>query len=77
MRANGISNPRRLRSGMKLKIPSSGGARTAVKTQHYVVKKGDHLSKIAKRFNTSLSVLRQLNPGLGRVIYPGQKLRVK
>jgi len=70
---NGISNPDKIYAGQKLKI--AGSASTA---QYYTVKTGDNLTKIAKRFGTSVSHLVALNkiknPNLIRV---GQKLRVK
>lgn len=70
---NGISNPDKIYAGQKLKI--AGSASTA---QYYTVKTGDNLTKIAKRFGTSVSSLAALNkiknPNLIRV---GQKLRVK
>ena len=44
----------------------------------YTVKKGDNLTKIAKKYNTTVDELVELNnienPNL---IYPGQKIRVK
>lgn len=70
---NGIANPNKIYAGQKLKISGS-----AAKTQYYTVKAGDNLTKIAKRFGTSVSRLASLNgiknPNLIRV---GQKLRVK
>lgn len=46
--------------------------------EYYTVKKGDNLTKIAKKYNTTVDELVKLNnldnPNL---IYPGQKLRVK
>ena len=42
----------------------------------YVVRRGDWLSKIAGRCGVSLSQLYAANPGVGRVIYPGQVLRI-
>lgn len=48
------------------------------KEEYYTVQKGDNLTKIAKKFNTTVDKLVELNnienPNL---IYPGQKLRVK
>lgn len=70
---NGISNPDKIYAGQKLKIAGSAPAK-----QYYTVKVGDNLTKIAKRFGTSVSHLVALNkiknPNLIRV---GQKLRVK
>ena len=46
--------------------------------EYYIVRKGDTLTKIAKKFNTTVDWLVKVNhisnPNL---IYPGQKLRVK
>lgn len=46
--------------------------------EYYIVQKGDNLTKIAKKFNTTVDWLVEVNhisnPNL---IYPGQKLRVK
>lgn len=70
---NGIANPNKIYAGQKLKIAGSAPA-----AQYYTVKTGDNLTKIAKRFGTSVSHLVALNkiknPNLIRV---GQKLRVK
>ena len=48
------------------------------KEEYYVVQKGDNLTKIAKKLNTTVDKLVELNnienPTL---IYSGQKLRVK
>ena len=85
MHANGIRNARSLRAGQKIKIPyaqtrdpgrtkptpaSGSGSVT------YVVRKGDNLSGIAKKHNTSVASIRNLNPRLTQHIYPGQKLKV-
>lgn len=43
----------------------------------YVVKKGDNLWDIARRFNVGLNLLRQLNNLEGEHIYPGQRLQVR
>ena len=40
----------------------------------YVVQRGDTLSRIAVLCGTTVSALRQANPGLGRYIYAGQML---
>lgn len=64
----------RLRAGQKLRIVSSVPARIRYR-RRYVVRKGDTLSGIAKRFRTSVRVLQHVNRGrLGRLLRPGQKL---
>lgn len=44
---------------------------------HHTVSPGDTLNSIARRYQTSVERLRQLNPGLSDVIRPGQTLRVR
>lgn len=69
---NNIKNPNLIYPGQKIKI---NGAVKPAKT--YTVKKGDSLSNIAKRYNTTVNRLVNLNniknPNL---IYPGQKIRI-
>ena len=45
-------------------------------TAYYVVKKGDYLSKIAKKFNVSVTALKKANELKKDIIYPGQKLKI-
>ena len=47
--------------------------------QYYTVVKGDTMSKIAKKYGTSLAEFKKLNPQITNVnkIYVGQKIRVK
>ena len=42
----------------------------------HTVKKGENLYIIAKRYNTTVSKLRQINNLRSSVIYPGQKLQL-
>ena len=69
---NGISNPNLLYVGKKLKIPTGN-----VREVSYVVKKGESLGIIAKRFGvsaTDLALINQISrPDLIRV---GQKLTI-
>lgn len=71
---NKIKNPNVISVGQKIKIP------TSIKTQEivYIVKKDDTLSSIAKKYNTSVSKLVQLNkiknPNL---IMVGQKIKIR
>ena len=80
MSINGINNPRLLRAGQVLKIPEmEAGAprRSPVVATSYIVRRGDSLYKISRRFSVSLSRLCDIN-GLSKkaIIYPGQKLKV-
>jgi len=42
----------------------------------YVVKKGDSLSKIAKKYNTTVALIKRANKLGSDIIYPKQKLKV-
>jgi len=43
----------------------------------YTVRSGDYLGKIAKKFKTSVGIIKQLNELKGNLIYTGQELIVK
>lgn len=70
---NGIQNANLIYPGQVLRVP--GGVVQAPKT--YTVQRGDYLSSIAARYNTTWMKLQQLN-GLANpnVIFPGQVLRL-
>ncbi|WP_050069739.1 glycoside hydrolase family 25 protein [Anaerosalibacter massiliensis] len=71
---NNIKNPNLIYPGQKIKI---SGNIASKKSTIYTVKKGDNLSNISKRYNTTVNKLVKLNniknPNL---IYPGQKIRI-
>lgn len=76
---NGISDPRRLRSGQRLKVQASGTAvaSAAPKTSAYKVRSGDSLWSIAKRHGTSVSTLQRLNSMTSRsTLKAGQTVRI-
>lgn len=72
---NSIKNPNLIFPGQVLKLPGSAVAPAAV---YHTVRKGETLSGIASRYNTTYQRLAKengiKNPNL---IYPGQKLRIK
>lgn len=80
---NGIVNVNRIFVGQRLIIRGVGGVPVPptqppdVGTGVYVVQQGDTLARIARRFNTSVAALAQLN-GIVNVnlIFVGQQLRV-
>jgi membrane-bound lytic murein transglycosylase D len=89
--ANSLRSPRSLRVGQTLVVPhgpvevsrSSRGSRHAVaatvattKPERYVVKRGDTLSAIARRFGTSTDLLLKRNNLAGSTIRPGDVLVV-
>ena len=72
---NGIANPNLIYAGQVIRIPV--GSTHPVEPTYYVVRRGDTLSGIAKRFGTTFQRLMQINgirnPNL---IYAGQRLRI-
>lgn len=73
--ANGIKNPNLIYVRQKIKL---SGKATAPAHTYYVVKSGDNLSKIAAKYNTSVTNLVKLNNiKNANLIYPGQKLKIK
>lgn len=74
-RINGISNPNKIYPGQVLKI---GGGSSIPSTEYYMVKSGDTLSAIAKKYGTTVNQLASWN-NIANVnkIYVGQKLRVR
>ncbi|MFH1892060.1 MAG: LysM peptidoglycan-binding domain-containing protein [Candidatus Zixiibacteriota bacterium] len=77
-RLNGISRNRMLIPGQVLKVPGSGsGSSSSHSSSHYVVRRGDTLSKIAKNFGISLNSLMAWNSITNpRKLSVGTKLRV-
>lgn len=77
--ANGIANINYIRVGQRLYIPgySTGGTPWPVDSTHYVVKAGDSLSVLARRFNTTVQAIARAN-GISNTshIRVGQRLIV-
>jgi membrane-bound lytic murein transglycosylase D len=86
MAANGIRNPRALRIGQTLIVPrgpvatfqhhtvasvSAGTSRVHPPAKKYVVRRGDTLYKIARRFGTSTDELQKRNNLADNTIRPG------
>ena len=74
---NKLGRRRTIYPGQKLKINgrTSGSLSGAART--YIVKRGDTLGAIARRYNVSVSkIVSWNNLGRRRLIYPGQKLKV-
>lgn len=70
VQANQLTNKNKLSIGQVLTIPFNGIDENA----DYIVKRGDSLSSIAKRFNTSIDKIRSDNHLKSDVIFVGQKL---
>ena len=73
--ANGISSPYTIYPGQKLTIPGKASSNSSVT---YIVKSGDTLSEIAKKYNTTVNKIASDN-GITNtnLIYVGQKLIIK
>jgi LysM repeat protein len=76
--ANPNINFRFLRPGTVLCIPGRrGGGVGPSGVRIYTIQGGDSLYSIARRFNTSVATILQLNPGLNPDrLYVGQRIRV-
>jgi len=74
MSLNNLSNTN-LRIGQVLKIPTSSSlAPSGTSTQTYIVKSGDNLYSIARKFNTSVNNIKQKNNLTSNLLSIGQKL---
>lgn len=80
MRTNGLGNPNFIWVGQRLVIPgggSGGGSTGGGGGGVHVVRRGENLSQIARRYGTSVSAIAAAN-GLRNpnFIYAGQRLRI-
>jgi membrane-bound lytic murein transglycosylase D len=71
----------RLQVGQTIRIPTGKGnsasaQKASVSKRYYSVKRGDNLSRIADRYNLSVTRLKSLNGLRSNTIRPGQRLRV-
>lgn len=76
---NGISNPNLIRVGQVIKIPNGTMSHiTNTSSRTYIVKSGDTLSSIAKKYGTTYQkIAKDNNISNPNKIYPGQKLIIK
>ncbi len=85
VRANNIRKKHLIRVGQKLKIPLRGASTKKVYASkpklspegEYLVRKGDSLWLIARKFNTNTKSLKRLNKLRSTRLYVGQVLKVK
>jgi membrane-bound lytic murein transglycosylase D len=77
--ANGNVDPRRLRAGQTLRVPSRAGSRTAAATATRVhqVRRGENLTVIARRYGVSVRQIQAWNNLQGTRILAGQRLRIR
>lgn len=73
---NNISNPNFIQIGQVIKIPNE--STSIIEKEYYIVKNGDTLSSIAKKYGTTVNKLVALNNiKNANLIYVGQKLRMR
>ncbi|MHB1421372.1 MAG: cell wall hydrolase [Bacillota bacterium] len=70
IKANGLKSVT-IHPGQKLVIPSKTAKTSSVR---YIVKKGDNLTKIAKKYGTTIKAIQTANKLKGSKIYPGHAL---
>lgn len=82
-KANGGLVPSRLQIGQTLRIPKASATTKVASKSHassskrwYSVRRGDNLSRIASRYDTSVTKLKRLNGLRSNTLRPGQRLRV-
>ncbi len=82
-RMNRMKSRTMLRAGRRIKLPyysrSGRGKRkkgSYVLAQSHIVRRGESLNSIARRYKVSISGLRKINGLSGAVIHPGQRLRL-
>ena len=80
MKFNGISDPSKLQTGQRLRIPSPTGQASppqAGRAANYQVVRGDTLYSIARKFSVSVTAIQEANNFLsGRVLRVGDTLRI-
>lgn len=77
--ANGNVDPRRLRAGQTLRVPSRASARSAdaSATRVHQVRRGENLTVIARRYGVSVRQIQAWNNLQGSRILAGQRLRIR
>ena len=81
MRVNNIANPRRIRAGQKIKIPVgikyvAASKPSKQKIVTYVVRRGDSLWRIARRFGTTTRKIMRINGLTSTRLRVGQVLKI-
>lgn len=71
-RANNLSSHSRINPGQTLVIPGANAKRVAAR--HHVVRRGETLYGIARRYRTSVNILKQVNSLDDNQIHPGDRL---
>ena len=73
MMVNNLPNTN-LQIGQQLKIPGSNNTQMTPSSMTYIVKNGDNLYQIAKKFNTTIDSIKKKNNLMSNNLQVGQKL---
>ena len=73
MDLNGLSNPNSISQGQSIIVKKLS---TSAKPVYHIVKKGETLYSLAKRYGVNISKLRELNNLTNRSLVPGQRIIV-
>ena len=87
-RANNLRSSHFIRAGKRLKIPSKGYVYASTTESHpknptgnvpayHVVRRGDSLWNIARKYGTTTQAIQKLNGLSGTHLYKGQRLKIK
>jgi membrane-bound lytic murein transglycosylase D len=76
MALNNLSNPNRISPGQQLRVDGQAQA-APVQSSSYVVRRGDSLWNIARRFGTTVDRIKQDNGLRSNSLRPGQSLRIQ
>ncbi len=77
LKANDIKNPNLIYPGQKIRVPIDSARKQSEKYLLYTVKSGDNLTKIARRYYTTVKKLVRLNDiSTPDLIYPGQVIKI-
>jgi membrane-bound lytic murein transglycosylase D len=71
--ANGLSRSSRIYAGQSLAVPGGAAAESPTPRIH-VVRRGDTLYGIARRYNTDITSLKSVNRLSGNTLHPGERL---
>ncbi len=74
MRSNGIRSANKIFIGQRLRINGGGGSNTTAKKKTHVVRSGDTLTSIARRYGTTVGKLKSANRIRNHIIQPRQVL---
>ena len=72
--ANGLNKKSRIQPGQRLNIPGGISTTTNQKSTVHIVRRGDTLYALAKRYRTDISIIKKANSMGDNVLHPGEQL---